>query len=157
MQARRHPRHPLRVSGPAADAGDRCSDSINHPVGLALPRAQSAWQGFSPVRLKHRQAAHQDRRVLISRPKRRDPQPYPRVRSAKKPHQCCKFLPAAPSPSAWSLPGSTYQRKARNYCRSNNTGSPEAFFLFEVWLTFGCDNTCFCLGATRDNAGAIIV
>lgn len=34
----------------------------------------------------------------------------------KKPHQCCKFLPAAPSPRVWSLPGSTYQRKARNYC-----------------------------------------
>ncbi len=38
---------------------------------------------------------------------------------------------------------------------ANNTGSPEAFFLFEVWLTW-CDTELLRLGATRDNAAIIV-
>ncbi|KFR50311.1 hypothetical protein GU47_20490 [Salmonella enterica subsp. enterica serovar Bareilly str. CFSAN001105] len=38
---------------------------------------------------------------------------------------------------------------------ASNTGSPEAFFLFEVWLTW-CDTELLRLGATRDNAAIIV-
>lgn len=54
--------------------------------------------------------------ALISRPKSVRSRQFRTPSDHKKPHQCCKFLPAAPSPRVWSLPGSTYQRKARNYC-----------------------------------------
>ncbi len=54
--------------------------------------------------------------ALISRPKSVRSRQFRTPSDHKRPHQCCKFLPAAPSPRVWSLPGSTYQRKARNYC-----------------------------------------
>lgn len=134
---------------------------VNHPAGLALPLFRSMisqlGKGFrlgnaytdSQVR------ALQDRRSYLVPEICQIPAVSYSRQITKSLINAVNFYPRRHLLECGHYPVRHISVKLVITAEANNTGSPEAFFLFEEWLTW-CDTELFRLSATRDNAAIIV-
>ncbi|QUJ02927.1 hypothetical protein KCP71_20565 [Salmonella enterica subsp. enterica] len=151
------PTHPLRVSVPAADAGGQCSTSQPpRRSGAATFAAWLASLGFSSGQCLRRQSgACASGPSLLSRARNlSDPGSFVSRRNHKSLINAVNFYPRRHLLEVWSLPSSTYQRKAHSTAETKQRKLLEAFFLFGMAHPLRAE--LLRLGAARNHTTIIV-